>query len=86
MRVKVPRFRPLRDGRIHLRCSVCGRKVSNVKRADWDHPDALWAEFPCDLHCEGGEVFFFNRHGHQLDGNPQSWREDRGGAAGRVGG
>jgi hypothetical protein len=76
VRFKVPRFKPLKPGCIHLRCSVCGRKVCNVKREEWDHPDALWSEFPCDLHCEGGEVFYFNRHGHQLYvyGNPESWR------------
>jgi len=43
-------FRPLRRGRIHMRCPLCGRKQSNVRRERYDPEGAVLAEIPCPKH------------------------------------
>jgi hypothetical protein len=54
-------YRPLRPGRIHLLCPLCGRKMSNIPRADYDPKQAALCVIPCDKHSglkvEGGEYF-----------------------------
>ena len=43
-------FKPLKAGRIHLRCYACGRKMSNMDRQADDPPDAVLCETECDKH------------------------------------
>lgn len=58
-------YRPLKPGRIHMRCPTCGRKVSNVPRSGYDPHDAALLVIPCarDNKCgaggfiEGGDYF-----------------------------
>jgi hypothetical protein len=46
-------FKPLREGRIHLRCPSCGRKMSNMPRDVYDPPLAMLMEVCCDR-CSAG--------------------------------
>ena len=46
-------FKPLRDGRIHVRCPQCGRKQSNAPRDELDPPAATLVEIPCP-NCGAG--------------------------------
>lgn len=55
-------FKPLREGRIHLLCGQCGRKMSNMRRADYDPPRAALIAVPCErcsqgCKIEGGEYY-----------------------------
>lgn len=63
-------YRPLRPGRIHLRCPRCGRKQSNTPRREWDPADAVLAETGC-LKCgQGGkdnETCYFAADGQEID-------------------
>lgn len=45
-------FKKLMPGRIHLRCPLCGRKQSNMWRAEHDPVRAVLAEIPCEKHPE----------------------------------
>jgi hypothetical protein len=48
-------FKPLKLGRIHLECPHCGRKMSNMERAEYDPPHAVLMVMPCDKYrCSGG--------------------------------
>jgi hypothetical protein len=48
-------FKPLKEGRIHFRCPVCGRKQSNMKRDEYDPEGAFLYEVACDkAKCSGG--------------------------------
>ena len=40
-------FRPLRFGKIHLRCPKCGRKQANQGRQAGDPPKAVLMELLC---------------------------------------
>lgn len=61
-------FRKLREGRIHLRCYVCGRKVSNSTRMPHDPPHAVLMEVPCECSQgdKGCDVFYFDANGDEL--------------------
>lgn len=50
-------FKPIRPGRIHLRCPRCGRKQSNMPRAPLDPPKAFLLEVFCDC-IQGGKDDF----------------------------
>jgi hypothetical protein len=54
-RLRTTGFHPLRPGRIHLRCPGCGRKYSNMMRAEdgQDPKKAVLAEICCDRCCLG---------------------------------
>ncbi len=47
-------FHPLRPGRIHLWCPKCHRKLSNVKRAEYDPEAAVVAAIWCPNCVDGG--------------------------------
>lgn len=58
-------YRKLKPGHIHLRCPGCGRKVSNVPKAEYDPKSAALLLILCgkDNRCgsggfiEGGDYF-----------------------------
>lgn len=52
-RLRTQGFAPLRRGRIHFRCDVCGRKQSNMKRGEHDPRTAVLMELDCDKCCQG---------------------------------
>jgi hypothetical protein len=61
-------FRVLKPGRIHMRCPECGRKQSNMTRADYDHPTAFMMELLCDR-CDAGcfpTPTYFDSRGREL--------------------
>jgi hypothetical protein len=47
-------FKPLKPGRIHVRCPVCGRKLSNMARGEDDPSSAVLAETWCPR-CVGSD-------------------------------
>lgn len=63
-------FAKLKSGRIHLRCSKCGRKQSNSPRSEFDPPSAYVAEFWCDR-CDAGvkdnSPDYFDKNGNRVD-------------------
>jgi len=48
-------FHPLRAGRIHVYCWLCGRKVSNSVRGEYDPPRAELVQTPCERCGAGGK-------------------------------
>ena len=62
-------FGRLMEGRIHLRCPKCGRKMRNIRREKNDHPKAVLVEILCP-ECVGGdfgeEVFFYDGNGDEI--------------------
>lgn len=64
-------FKPAKTGRIHLRCHVCGRKLSNVPRESTDPVNAFLVEAECDRHPERASLeppsHYFNATGEELD-------------------
>lgn len=67
----VKRFGKLRDGKIHLRCYVCGRKMSNTDRdAESDPSNAVLIETPCPK-CAGSdkgcETFYYDAQGETIE-------------------
>jgi hypothetical protein len=63
-------FKPLRPGRIHLRCPGCGRKQSNMPRhPEHDHPTAFMVEILCDncgAGCKEGSLDYYDKRGRAL--------------------
>jgi hypothetical protein len=49
-------FHRHRPGRIHLYCTGCGLKRSNVQRAEYDPPQAVLAHLPCERCSDGCKV------------------------------
>lgn len=49
-------FAPLRQGRIHVYCPRCGRKLSNADRAHYDPPEAVLMHMICERCAHGGWV------------------------------
>lgn len=63
-------FRPLRSGRIHLRCPKCGRKQSNMARYDCDPADAALAEVHCPKCASGSKdpgTQYFDASGREVE-------------------
>ena len=70
-------FKPLKPGRIHLRCPSCGRKQSNMPRhPEHDHPTAFLAEVLCP-NCDAGTkdagTDFYDKRGRELSSDPNDW-------------
>lgn len=65
---KLSGFAKLREGRIHLRCYKCGRKMSNVERDEYDPPTAVLMETPCPECVDGMEppTDYFDATGKQV--------------------
>lgn len=65
-------FHPLRPGRIHLRCPHCGRKQSNSRRGEHDHPAATLVQVACGACAMGGfpTPDYFDAHGNPVDWGP----------------
>lgn len=64
-------FKKLREGKIHLSCPRCGRKMSNAPRGDYDPPNAVLLVVPCDKYrCSGGCKIeggdYFDENGKQV--------------------
>lgn len=49
-------YAKLRPGRIHLLCPVCGRKMSNVERDQYDPPSAVLAHVHCERCSQGCKI------------------------------
>ena len=63
-------YRPLRPGRIHVYCPMCGRKVSNAHRGEFDPPRATLVHTWCDRCGSGGKdspETFFDNDGREID-------------------
>ena len=58
MSIRTTGFRPLKAGRIHLRCPKCGRKQSNMPRMPYDPPRAVLVEIFCNQCGAGGKTDF----------------------------
>ena len=63
-------FAPLRQGRIHVYCPRCGRKMSNAFRGEFDPPRATLVHTWCDRCGAGGKdspETFFDATGAEID-------------------
>lgn len=62
-------FSKLRSGRIHLRCPLCGRKMSNARRSEYDPPSAVLAEVACDKHSglKDPPTNYFDKEGVEVE-------------------
>lgn len=62
-------FRPLRPGKIHTRCPVCGRKQSNMPRQKYDIAGAFLVELACpkcsDSSPDDGD--YYDKNGEWMD-------------------
>lgn len=59
-------YEKLKQGRIHLYCPGCGRKMSNVERADYDPVNAHLCHVYCDnccVGCKGNEEQYLDKNG-----------------------
>jgi hypothetical protein len=61
-------FKKLRAGRIHFRCYVCGRKMSNLPREEGDPANAVLLESPCPKHDTGKDppMDYFDAEGNNV--------------------
>lgn len=69
---RVDGFKPLKSGRIHVRCPKCGRKISNSPRADYDPAEAMLIETHCPKCCgddKESSVEYFASNGDYLEYN-----------------
>ena len=59
-------FAPLRQGRIHIFCPKCHRRMSNAERTEIDPPNAelvhVWCE-RCSQGCKTDRGSYFNGRG-----------------------
>lgn len=66
----IGRFKPLKNGRIHIRCSRCKATRSNMARSEWDHPEAavMVTNFcpRCDKGGEFEDAAYFSATGKEL--------------------
>jgi hypothetical protein len=65
-------YKPLKAGRIHLRCPKCGRKMSNGPRADYDPLEAVLIETHCENCCgddKDSTIDYFAADGSPLEYN-----------------
>lgn len=63
------KYRKLKPGKIHLRCPYCGRKMSNMERAEWDVPEAFLCEIGCDrcsMGCKEPTPYYFTEDGKEI--------------------
>ncbi len=62
-------FAPLRQGRIHIFCPKCRRKLSNAERTELDPPQAelvhVWCE-KCSSGCKSDLGSYFDGEGRRL--------------------
>ena len=58
----------LREGKIHLRCYSCGRRMSNIDRDEYDTPNAVLVEAECDKHTGSMEppTFYYDASGTEI--------------------
>lgn len=68
LRLRTKGFKPLRPGKIHVRCPACGRKLSNASRGHMDPPKAFLIEVFCDCTQGGKEDFggYYDSRGRTL--------------------
>lgn len=62
-------FSRLREGRIHMRCPECGRKVSNTQRTEYDLPQAVLVENYCPDCAVGSKdppITYFDANGVEV--------------------
>lgn len=62
-------FKKHKEGRIHVRCRQCGRKLSNMHRSEFDPPNAVLVETVCEKHdtgCGGPEEFYYDASGAEI--------------------
>lgn len=62
-------FDPLKPGMIHLRCPLCGQKVSNAPRYQDDMPETVLVEVLCAI-CAGNadelSCYYFDAEGNEV--------------------
>ena len=61
-------FKPLKPGKIHLLCPKCGRKQSNMDRADYDSANAVLLEVGCPK-CDNGDfeqLSYYDSKGNEV--------------------
>lgn len=69
LRLRTNGFRKLREGKIHVRCYVCGRKMSNTAREQYDPPTAVLIETPCER-CNAGKeppTYYYDAAGVEVE-------------------
>ena len=78
--VILPGFKPLKPGKIHLRCYECHRLRSNMRREEGDPPTAVVAEILCPKCCDDlgamePETSYLNQEGNELfyDERKRKW-------------
>lgn len=70
LRLRTTGFRKLREGRIHVRCYTCGRKMSNTHREPHDPSNAVLLETACERCSMGGkdhEVNYYDAAGSFIE-------------------
>ena len=67
------RFKPLKPGKIHLRCSRCKNTRSNMARSDFDPAGAAVMVLNYCPRCDTGggfeDVAYYDRNGVEIDLN-----------------
>ncbi len=65
----VGRFKPLKPGKIHLKCSRCKNTRSNMARSDFDPADAAVMVLNCPRCDKGGgfeETTYYDANGKEI--------------------
>lgn len=70
----VGKFRPLKDGKIHMKCSRCGLTRSNVNRSEFDLPKAAVIVMNFCPRCDKGGGFEESWY-YDVDGKEIRWEE-----------
>ena len=69
MELRTKGFHKSKKGMIHLRCFLCGRKMSNMPRNDYDPPDAFLVEVPCENCSQGAKdtpEYYYDVNGKEI--------------------
>jgi len=70
-------FKPLHAGKVHLFCRGCGRKQSNMERAEYDPSAAAIVDIlcpKCSVGTKDPEVFYYDLQGKDIDA--ARWKKD----------
>lgn len=66
----IGRFKPLKPGKIHLKCGRCGNTRSNMDRADFDPESAVVMVLNYCPRCDKGggfeETAYYDAHGKEI--------------------
>jgi len=62
-------FHKPKEGKIHLRCFICGRKMSNMPRNEDDPKNAFLVEIPCEncsQGCKDCPEYYYDKNGKPI--------------------